>query len=245
MENVWFKDWFSSEEYNLVYSHRDTNDAKKIIDLIVSSLNLNTQHYLLDAPCGSGRHLQYLSSLKFNVVGFDLSLPFLIQAKNNIARINQNPLLFRCDIRKLGLKRKFDCIFNLFTSFGYFIDDEENFAFPKNAYDLLQINGCFVLDYINKYFITRNLLPYSFKEINGLKVEESREIKLDRVIKTIKITQGSNTKLFYESVKLYSKDFILERFIGFGYSLIRLFGDYDGNSFNEETSERLIMVFQK
>ncbi|NMB83429.1 MAG: class I SAM-dependent methyltransferase [Ignavibacteria bacterium] len=245
MENDWFKDWFSSEEYNIVYAHRDTNDAQKIIDLIISTLNLNTNHYLLDAPCGSGRHLQYLSSLGFNVVGFDLSLPFLIQAKNNIVKINSKPLLFRSDIRKVGLKKKFDSILNLFTSFGYFLDDEENFAFPKNAYDLLQTNGYFVLDYINRNFLTRNLLPYSFKEINGLKVEEKREIKSSRVIKSISITNAFETKRFYESVKLYPKDFILERFASFGYSLIRIFGDYDGNSFNEETSERLIMIFQK
>lgn len=245
MENDWFKDWFSSEEYNLVYSHRDVNDAKKIIDLIISTLNLKTNHFLLDAPCGSGRHMQYLASLGFNVVGFDLSMPFLLQAKKNLSNINSEPLLFRSDIRSLRLKRKFDCILNLFTSFGYFLDDDENFAFPKNAYDLLNINGYFVLDYINKNYLTQNLKAFSSKEISGLKVEEVREISQDRVIKTIKISQGSKSKLFYESVKLYSKDFILERMRSFGYSLILLFGDYEGNSFNEETSERLIMIFQK
>lgn len=245
MENDWFKDWFSSDEYNFVYSHRDKKDAKKIIDLVISSLNIKTNNYLLDAPCGSGRHLNYLISLGYNVVGFDLSLPLLIQAKNSALKDGTTPLIFRSDIRNVALKRKFDCILNLFTSFGYFPSDEENFAFPENSFQLLNKNGYFVLDYFNRDFLINNLIPSSSKEYNGLMIKEKREIKGDRVVKSINIIKENRSKLFFESVRLYSKDYILERFSGFGYSLAQLFGDYNGSSFNEDKSQRLIMIFRK
>jgi len=245
MEKEWYKDWFSSEEYNFVYSHRNFDDAKQIIDLIISTLGLKKTDYLLDAPCGTGRHLIYLISLGYNVVGFDLSFPFLIKAKKIVLDNGFTPLLFRGDIRNFCLKKKFDCILNLFTSFGYFFSDDENFQFPINSLNLLNQGGYFVLDYINKEFLINNLVPNSVKEYNGITVIEKREIKDDRVIKTINLIKGNESKTYYESVKLYSKDIILERFMRIGYSLAYIFGDYKGNKFNEKDSERLIMIFRK
>lgn len=245
MQNDWFKDWFSSEEYNLVYLNRDDNDARKLIDLILKSTQLNKRNLILDGPCGAGRHLNYLNSLGFNVVGFDLCKPFLIQAKNNALKLGFIPLLLRADIRDVYFKKEFDAVLNLFTSFGYFKSDEENFSYPRNAYSFLKKNGFFVLDYVNKNYLTENLIPSSLKKINSYTVEEKREIKDDRVIKTIKISDSLKRKEFYESVKLYSIDFILERFLSFGYSVLRIFGDYNGNEYDEQTSERLIIIFKK
>ena len=245
MQNDWFKDWFSSEEYNLVYLHRDDNDARKLLDLILKTTRLNKSSLILDGPCGAGRHLNYLNRLGFNVVGFDLSKPFLIQAKNNALALGFNPSLIRADIRDVYFKREFDAVLNLFTSFGYFMSDEENFSYPRNAYSFLKKDGFFVLDYINKNYLTQNLVPSSLKKINSYTIEEKREIKEGRVIKTIKISGTNKSKEFYESVQLYSKDFILERFLSFGYSVLRIFGDYNGSEYNETTSERLIIIFKK
>ncbi len=245
MQNDWFKDWFSSEEYNLVYLHRDDNDARKLIDLILNTTGLSKNNLILDGPCGAGRHLNYLNQLGFNVVGFDLSKPFLIQAKNNSLTLGFNPLLFRADIRHINFKQEFDAVINLFTSFGYFQSDEENFSFPRNAYSFIKKDGFFVLDYLNKNYLTQNLIPLSSRKVNSIIVEEKREILGDRVIKTIKVDDSLKSKEFYESVKLYSKDFILERFLSFGYSVLRIFGDYNGSQYDEKTSERLIIIFKK
>ena len=37
----WFEDWFNTEEYLDVYSHRNENDAKNLIDLILSKVNIS------------------------------------------------------------------------------------------------------------------------------------------------------------------------------------------------------------
>ncbi|MDQ7816795.1 MAG: class I SAM-dependent methyltransferase [Melioribacteraceae bacterium] len=243
MEKDWFKDWFASEEYNSVYNHRDEDDAKKLIDLILSHITLNNNSLLLDAACGRGRHLNYLASLKLNVIGFDLSMQFLFQVKQKSLKVN--PAIFRADIREVCFKKKFDLVLNLFTSFGYFETDEENFRFVKKTFSFLNDNGYYVLDYLNKSYLTQNLIPYSKRLIGDIVLEEFREIKNDRVIKKILIERGGKKKIFHESVKLYSKDFLLEQFISFGYSYFKLFGDYEGHPYDEIKSERLIMIFQK
>lgn len=241
MQSDWFKDWFSSEEYNQVYFHRDDNDAKKLIDLILSKVNISKDHTILDAACGSGRHMNYLSSLGYNVVGFDLSKPFLLEAKKN----NPSGNFLRSDLREVTFKEQFDLVLNLFTSFGYFSSDDENFRFPKNAFGFLRKGGYYMLDYLNPDYLTGKIIPYSVKEFDGLKIEESRSIEEGRVVKRISITKEGRRKEFVESVKLYPKDFILEQFQGFGYSVNGLFGGYDGSAFDAETSTRLIMIFKK
>lgn len=243
MEKDWFKEWFSSEEYNSVYNHRDDNDAKRLIDLILSNVSLNKNPLILDAACGRGRHLNYLSSLSLTVIGFDLSMQFLKKAKEG--SLKRNPPVFRADIREVCFKKNFDLILNLFTSFGYFENDEENFRFVKNGFGFLKEKGFYVLDYLNKSYLIQNLNPYSKRIVGNIALEEFREIINDRVIKKIIIEREGQKKIFYESVKLYPKDFLLEQFITFGYSYYKVFGDYEGNPFDENKSERLIIIFQK
>ncbi len=241
MTENWFIDWFASDFYQDVYNHRNSEDAKKLIDLILSKTNLNKQSWVLDAACGFGRHSQIFAENAMNVVGFDLSLNLLKKAKVNLQNY-KNSFIVRGDFRNISFCKKFDLISNLFTSFGYFESDEENFAFIKNSKSFINENGFFVFDYFNKNYLENNLIPKSEKEINGMKIIEKREIKNNRVVKEIRI-EGKLENTFYESVKLYSKNEILENFLSLGYKPKYIFGDFDGNNFDEELSERLVIFF--
>ena len=241
----WYKDWFSSELYLSVYSHRNDEEAEQLCQLILSSTNVKPGEKVLDAACGAGRHSNYFSSLGFDVVGFDLSKTLLNVAVNS-ARGKKLPANFFCsDIRNVSLKSKFRLIVNLFTSFGYFETDEENFSFIKRAYSFLENGGFYVLDYLNEKTLRENLVPQSEKSINGGKIVERRKILENRVVKEINVLAGDEEIKFHESVRLYSKDEILKEAESFGFRLVNLFGDYSGSLFDETVSNRLIAVFQK
>ena len=51
------------------------------------------------------------------------------------------------------------------------------------------------------------------------------------------------TKVFNESVKLYSFDKLSKMFGEIGFSVFKVFGNYKGESFSELGSERLIIIF--
>ena len=80
-----------------------------------------------------------LSLLKkgFSVTAFDLSKTLLQigidEAKNQNVSID----FLNSDIRTFTTDMKFDLVLSLFTSFGYFKSDEENFIFPQNAYKMM------------------------------------------------------------------------------------------------------------
>ncbi len=238
--NEWYKEWFASNFYQIVYKHRDDKDASLLLSHIIKILNLETNSYILDAACGTGRHLNILKNLGFNnIFGFDLSLPLLKETKKR--GINN---IINADIRNIFFNAKFDVVLNIFTSFGYFADDYSNFLFFKNVKNFLKLNGYLVFDYFNSNFLKNNLIPFSQNKIDNFEISEHRTIENDRVEKLIEISDDTNVYKYKESVKLYTPDFLEQKFIDLGYKIITKFGNYDGESFNNDVSPRLIIILE-
>ena len=149
----WFEDWFASDQYLNVYKHRDESDAQKLLSLISKHITLTKDELILDAACGAGRYTNLLLKKGYKVIGFDLSLPLLKKASVDSYKYMSDGIYFRADIRTIGLKKKFSLILNVFTSFGYFCTDEENFSFLRNSLKFLNPGGYFVFDYFNSNYI--------------------------------------------------------------------------------------------
>lgn len=243
--NDWFRDWFSSEEYLEVYSHRNEEDAKKLLELIFKNVSLGKNSYVLDAACGAGRHLLDITAIGYNAFGFDLSMTLLKKAKSEALKKSLQLNLFRADIRHVALKQKFDLVLNLFTSFGYFNTDSENFSFVGAAFDLLNDGGTYVLDFLNEKQLVKTLVSQSSREIEGKTIIEKRKILEGRVVKEIFIQGNGSEESFTESVQLYTLEKILDEFSKIGFRLSSSYGDYDGSDFDLENSKRLILFFKK
>ena len=124
----WFESWFDTNYYHILYKHRDFSEAEEFMQNIISYLKIGKDALLLDLACGKGRHAIYLNSLGFNIIGSDLS-------KNSIdyARQFENDRLrFEVHDMRDSFKTKFDAIFNLFTSFGFFDDDNDDIIILEN-----------------------------------------------------------------------------------------------------------------
>lgn len=241
----WYKDWFNSEEYLTVYKHRNDQDADKLLKLIFNNVDIPKKSNVLDAACGAGRHSIQLAKNGFNVTGFDLSDTLLKIAKINAVKQKADINFINSDIRNFYSKTNFSLIVNLFTSFGYFDSDDENFKFFENAFSMLLEGGYLVFDYFNSNYLMSNLVPISQKQIGDLNITEKRTINNNRVKKEIIIKKNSLTKSFIESVKLYDFSTILSKFEEIGYKNFKIFGDFEGDSFNELNSDRLIIICQK
>lgn len=245
MKKDWYKDWFSSEDYLDVYKHRDEEDTDKLVNLILANVEIPSSAKILDAACGAGRHAIRFAELGYLVTGFDLSGTLLTYAKLEARNKSLDINFIQSDIRTFRSEIKFDLITNLFTSFGYFDSDEENFLFVTNAYEFLNKNGYYILDYLNKDYLEANLVSSSEKIIDGKEIHEKRSISDDRVIKHIKVYKNNGNNEFLESVKLYSFDELEQQFNKIGFSTVKVFGDYEGSNYNREMSERCIIIFRK
>lgn len=241
----WFENWFESDEYLKVYSHRDNEDAKALFKLITDNVNIPDKGRVLDLACGAGRHSILFAKKGYLVTAVDLSSNLLKLAQKAAQDEGVDLDLIRCDIRKFKNNIKYDLIINLFTSFGYFETDEENLGTFDIAYNSLKNGGSFAFDYLNKDFVEENLIPSSVDNNNdGSTIIQTRQIVRGRVVKNIKIQKDDCEQSFVESVKLYSKDFLVEELKSRGFEIIKIFGDLKGNSFGKG-SDRVIIIAKK
>ena len=241
----WFKEWFASDEYLDVYKHRDTSDAKSIISLILKNISIPNKAKILDAACGAGRHAIALAQKGYSLTAFDLSEPLIEKAKSISNDLKLNIDFFNADMRTVDFNDRFSLILNLFTSFGYFDTDDENFRFLTDSKKWLLPKGYFIFDYLNMNYIIENHVPQTVKVTENKKIIENRSFSNGRINKEIIIHNGTKVETFNESVKLYSLEQITTVAQKAGLTIDKIFGDYKGGEFDEELSERLIIIFKK
>src|SRR5688500_6134893 len=80
---------------------------------------------VLDLCCGVGRHSIELAKRGHRVTGVDRFEPFLEGAKSAAAAGGLQVEWVQQDMRRFHRPAAFDAAISLFTSFGYFHDDEE------------------------------------------------------------------------------------------------------------------------
>ena len=241
----WFEDWFDTKEYLSVYSHRNEQDAKKLVDLILQNVNIPSGSKVLDMACGTGRHSILFAENGFYVTAVDLSKNLLEIAKGSTECAGVNINFVHSDLRSFCVNSKFNLVVNLFTSFGYFEEECDNFKILEIAYNHLNENGYFVIDFFNRRYVEDNLIPESRDEIFDEKIIQKRSIEGDRVEKQIIIRKNGSEKHFHESVRLYCKEELFNALKFQGFKIKKIFGDSSGKSFDLESSPRIIIIAQK
>ncbi len=245
MNSEWFKDWFETDEYLNVYQHRNERDAEELVQLILNNLAINHSANVLDMASGTGRHSILFARNGFKVTAVDLSKNMLSVARRKAESENLNINFIQSDLRYFAYSEKFDLIVNLFTSFGYFESDEENFKILKSAYELLSENGYFVLDFFNKYFIENNLIPESIEKMGSTEIIQQRKIAGKRILKDIIIKRNGHSEKYKESVRMYSAEELTRELTRIGFAIEKTFGDFHGSMFDKTYSKRIILFARK
>jgi SAM-dependent methyltransferase len=234
----WFEQWFG-EEYHALYPHRDEEDARRAVALIRRVVAWNPDDRILDLACGPGRHAAELERLGEgesggsgggHVVGFDLSWAMLRRAQKRTGAA-----LVRGDMRALPFRTgSFALAVNLFTSFGYFLDDEEHRRVVQQVAAALAPGGHFVLDYLNAEQVRRALQRSAQAQRRPGNGERRRDVRVTRrigedgrfVIKEIELRDEG--RRFQERVRLYDADDLAALLSDAGLRIVARFGDYDG-----------------
>jgi cyclopropane fatty-acyl-phospholipid synthase-like methyltransferase len=245
MKSEWFKDWFNTQEYLNVYQHRNESDAEEHLKLILENIEISNGAKILDMACGAGRHAIILARKNFNVTAVDLSENLISISRQSAQNENLNINFVQSDIRNFNSNNKFDLVINLFTSFGYFETDEENFSVLKKAYSLLVDDGFFVLDFFNSQFLKKNLVEFSEENLDNAEIHQYRKIKDNRVTKKIVITKDGILSTYEESVRMFTEDELVDAIQNIGFDIYKTFGDFLGNEFDNLSSPRLILICKK
>ncbi len=237
----WFSEWFNSPYYHILYKHRDFEEAENFIDNLQKTLKFVEGQTALDLGCGRGRHAFYMHKKGLDVTGIDLS-------EENIAFASKSEdetlHFFVHDMRNVFAENHFDYIFNLFTSFGYFDEENDNIQAIKAASTALRKKGRMVLDFFNTEKVIRNLQQKNEAIIDGIQFKISRMVDEGWIIKDIRIKDGSSELHFQERVKGVKREEFENYFKFAGLKILNLYGNYQLQPFESE-SDRMIFILEK
>ena len=234
----WFTDWFNTSYYHILYKDRNDLDAQLFMKNITDYLELPKSAHILDLPCGKGRHAVFLNSLGYKVTGGDLSDNSITHAKKFE---NENLHFLMHDMRE-ALNNKYDAVFNLFTSFGYFEDDKEDIGILENIKNGLKKEGSFVFDFLNAEKVKANLVAKEIKIVDEISFNIERQIINGFIIKNISFIADNKHHSFTERVKYLDIEKMRLYFEKVGFTITNIFGDYTLTPFDRKKSDRLIII---
>jgi SAM-dependent methyltransferase len=238
----WFDTWFSQCYYNMLYQHRDEDEAAGFLDALTTYLSPQKNACMLDAACGKGRHAILLAEKGFDVTGIDLSAKNIAEAKTSE---EANLSFFVHDMRNLFRINYFDYIFNFYTSFGYFDSVEQDIKCINAFAAGLKPGGKMIIDFLNVTTTLQHLVEDESKQMGDILFNISKSYADGMISKKIVVREGKQTFTYHEHVRaLQLKDF--EHYCAAaGLKIINTFGSYTLAPFNKLNSDRLIIIAQK
>lgn len=240
-KNRWFSSWFDTPYYHILYKNRGEDEAEEFMKNLVGFLEIPEGATILDLACGKGRHARFLHSLGYDVTGVDLSANSIQHAK----KFEQEQLQFHthCMCKPFG-NLKYDAVFNLFTSLGYFENEQENLESICAIKEQIKSNGWGVIDFMNVKKVIKNLVPSEVKQVKGIEFNISRRVENGYIFKDIEFEDKGEEYAYTEKVKALTLDRFKFYFEKAEIDLKYTFGNYHLEGFDEQTSDRLILVFQ-
>ncbi len=235
---------FEVDDYLYFYSESLTDDRSDAeVAGLVQMAQLDTPQKILDMPCGIGRHTNRLAALGHTMTGVDLYPGFLEIARREADARGVHVDYQQADMRHIDYKNEYDRVMILFTSFGFF-EDEDNYLVLQNAARALVPGGLFILDIPNRDTFIKYTNPAYVVEKNG-------DLMIDRINfdtctgkmhnRRIVIRNGvRKDKPFF--VRLFSPSEISAWIKRAGMEIVQIFGGYNAVPITVDSRHMIVVA---
>ena len=244
---AWFEDEsFWSEMYPFMFPEERFRLAEEQIEKILTLAGY-TEGTVLDLCCGPGRHSLALAKRGIQVTAVDRSEFLLRRAQEEAAKSNLEIEFVSDDMRHFVRSKSFSLILNMFTSFGYFEDKEDDLKVLRNAYQSLEAGGSMLIDIFGKEPLAMKYqATHSTQVADGVLLIERNEICEDwtRCRNEWVLVKGATARRFNFQTRLYSGQEMKDMLRRAGFEEVAVFGDLDGNEYGVNAN-RLIAIGRK
>lgn len=237
----WYRSWFGTRYYALLYGHRNESDAQVWVDAILKRWELPAGAQLLDMACGRGRHAGCFHDRGLQVTGIDISAESIAEAQVLHPAVDFHVH----DMREPFADQRFDAVTCLFTSLGYFDTVEDDQLALDAAFHALRPGGHFVVDFMNSPRVLKELVPHERFMRENVDFEITRSVEGRIIVKHIRVTDGDQVEEFEERVQALLPEEIEALAVEAGFELL---GRTDGpvtKPYSEEASERCVLWMKR
>lgn len=247
--------WFEKEEFwtqfaPIMFDEARWAEAPAVAEFVKKIARLKDGGSVLDAGCGLGRISVELAALGLNVTGVDIIQSELDAAKES-ADAEGVPLnLIKADLRTFDSIKKYDCVINLYTSFGYCDTIRDDMLILKNMVKALKDNGTFILECTSRETAIMYFTPgeeferADYQVVTEFKVVGAWEGLNSRWKLFTKGTDPSKAKPIVDHCymqRLYPATLLRDQLLEFGMKEVNIYGDFDFSPYDEHARTMVIV----
>ena len=227
----------------VLFNQQRQLQAKDDVEKIKKLLHIEEGDRILDLCCGIGRHSLELSRRGFDVSGVDRTAAYIDKARLEAQNSDLDVEFVVGDMREFYVPNNFDIIMNLFGSFGYFEDPEDDRKVVEHMYSSLRTGGKFLIETQGKEILARDFQEREWSQEGDLLILSERKITHNwSCIETRWIViRGAQRSEYQVSVRSYSAVELASLLYGCGFPEVRVYGNLDGAEY-DQAAQRLVVV---
>ncbi|MHC4135445.1 MAG: class I SAM-dependent methyltransferase [Planctomycetota bacterium] len=238
-------EWFAAPRFwdtmaGVMFDRARWEQTPEEVDGLVALLGLAPGAHVLDLGCGPGRHSLELRRRGFSVTGVDLHAPYLEQARREDAEVEW----VHGDMREFCREGVFDAAVNLYSSFGYFEDQEDDRRVARNLCRSLKPGGALLIDTMSKEVLARKFQPRGWHELDdGAVLLQDRQLVdgWGGIRTTWTRIRGRDQQSFTFTMRLYAGTELATLLKDAGFATVTLYGGLDGRPYDHE-ARRLVAL---
>jgi ubiquinone/menaquinone biosynthesis C-methylase UbiE len=248
-----FPDWYTDKfgPYTPeIYSEEVTESASQV-DAISGFLGPPAELPLLDLCCGWGRHAIPLAEKGYRVIGVDGCRYFLDRISEKLgSSSNGNLSAVMGDMRNLPMSDcSFAAVIQLYTSFGYGTDPEDDIRVLRQVNRVLANRGIYLLDLINwtvarRAFDGKYEQAYpSFDMVEDCRIDPGQNLL--RVKRALVFRDGRKSHIYEFEIRMFEEETLRRMLQDAGFKVLEFWGDFDRSPYRPHSSYRMIAVANK
>jgi SAM-dependent methyltransferase len=216
------------------------------VEQICTLLHVSPPAALLDLCCGVGRHALAFARRGFTVTGVDRTAAYLAHATAQAIADGLSVEWLQAEMATFRRPATFDVVVNLFTSFGYFEDLQQDRQVVQHVYEALRPGGVFLLDVAGKETLARQFRPRDWQAVGDTVVVEERTITQHWgwIANRWLLFRGTEPIELRFGHRLYAATELVGLLQACGFGTLEVYGDLLGHAYDHE-ARRLVVVARK
>ena len=244
----WYEDeslW--RELFPFLFSEARTAAAAGEIDRIFEVAAYSGPQ-VLDLCCGAGRHAVELARRGFSVTGVDRSPYLLDRGRSAAIAAGVEVEWVAADMRRFTRPAGFDLALNLFSSFGFFDDPDQDRRAIERTFDNLREGGSLVMELTDRDSLAGGFSPTATEtDDDGATLVRRQElVDAGSSIRNRWIVTRDGTQSSFEfSQRVYSGGEIEKLLRETGFTRVQLHTELGGRALPAETGGLLVLAVKE
>lgn len=245
------KSWFEDDaywrtNYPYLFSEEQFARAETIAEKVLDLLQPEGPD-MLDLCCGPGRYAIPMAKQGFHVTGIDRTQYLITRGRARARREKVKIRWLKKDMRNFSHPEAFDTVINMWSSFGYCKNREEDREVLQNIHTSLRPGGKVFIDNMGKEVLARINAPTMTEDYPDGKTLVHRVKAVDdwsRVHMDWFLIDGDRVRRFNLQLNLYSGFEMRQMLEQAGFTEIQIHGNFEGDPYDNR-ARRLITVARK